>query len=754
MGPFRATRDVSHSVWTGGRQLATITPVYSRGERMMSRLQRPSGRVAATLGTSIALGLLAASPAAAVAGGTAAAAGTYPFLAAFTVGTPQDGGRACTGALVTPKLVLTAKSCFSAPAGTPDSPQQATTVTFAGGRTAQAISLTKDSDKDLALLGLSRPVIGITPAVLAASAPTVAESLTIAGYGRTATEWLPDSAYAANFDVQTVAGGTIGIDSVQASLCKGDAGAPVLRTSGGAVQIAAVAGASWQKGCMGVTQTRSGAVAATTHDSSLRAVVATPRTVDRFNQLTLTPTDSGSPAVAGAQFGGAVASGDFNKDGISDVAVGSPADVVKGAPSGSVTVFYGSTNGPGIGHRLIQADSGAGDEAGDRFGAALAAGDFNKDGVTDLAVGVPGEAIGTTARAGAIAVYNGVAGTGLGKSKGYNQGDLTWGSEVDDQFGSALAAADFNGDGITDLAASVPNEAAAGTTAHAGSVMVIKGATTGLAYGWVVDQTDVGGANEQGDRFGTSIAAGNVTGTAVADLVVGAPGEAPGDFPASGGVYVVPMGGAPGAPKGFGITQNGNGGANEAGDLFGAAVAVGNFDGATATDKYADIAIGSPGEKPGSSAQSGSVTVIHGAATVGTAINLVAVSVTDPVIGATGDRFGAALAAGDVNGDGRSELLVGMPGRANGAGLAILYKGQARTSTSQTSLAAMHVIHQSDVFGTDEARDGFGTAVGFGDLNKDGKLDAIIGAPGEAMPGEAAAGAVVTLSSLGDVTAS
>lgn len=84
---------------------------------------------------------------------------------------------------------------------------------------------------------------------------------------------------------------------------------------------------------------------------------------------TVVPADAtGGAAVSGAKFGAAVVTGDFNKDGKADVAIGAPNDSVGGAASGSVSVsvFLGSASGISTGKRLTQADHGASDEAGDK----------------------------------------------------------------------------------------------------------------------------------------------------------------------------------------------------------------------------------------------------------------------------------------------------------------------------------------------------------------------------------------------------
>ncbi|NJP92521.1 hypothetical protein HCN51_24125 [Nonomuraea sp. FMUSA5-5] len=453
-----------------------------------------------------------------------------------------------------------------------------------------------------------------------------------------------------------------------------------------------------------------------------------------------------SAAVAGARFGAAAVSGDFNKDGYADVAVGAPGDTVGGVAGGSVTVFKGSAGGlvtPGT--RLTESNVGGGIEAGDRFGAALAAGDFNKDGYADLAVGAPGEAIGTAAGAGAIAVFPGGSG-GLSGGRGYDQTTGGGGDEAGDNFGAALAAGDMNGDGYADLAIGVPGEVPYQETAKGGSIYVYKGSAGGVVKGWDAKQEDAGGATEAGDRFGAALAAGNVTGSAHADLVVGAPAEAPGADPAgSGGVYVIP-GAAAGKAAGFGLTQEGNGGGNEAGDNFGATLATGNFD----RDGYTDVAVGVPGEVQGADVKSGSVVILPGAATkLGTAFWLQESGAAEQA--ASGDRFGAALATGDADGNGHSDLVIGAPGKAYGAagaGAAFLFRGGAPAAGSTAGLTTGRRVTQTDAGDVAEGGDNFGSAAALGDLNKDGKAEAVVGSPGEGPGGGPASGTAVVLSGL------
>jgi Trypsin/Tachylectin len=262
---LRAWRDV-------GR---TESGAMDRARLHGGAFHRPRRWVGALVGAVVAAGVLGGGSAGAVAGAEPVPDGTYGFAAKIVVGDV----RACSGALVDRYWVLTAKSCFAEGAtpvvsGPPARPTTAvvgrTDLTNTAGHELAVVAVVAHPDRNLALARLSAPVTDVAPLALAATAPAATETLKVAGYGRTATEWVPDRLHAATFAVQGVA--TTAVDLVGASggasMCKGDAGGPVFRDVTGGPALVAIANTSWQKGCLGETQTGDGATATRVDDLS------------------------------------------------------------------------------------------------------------------------------------------------------------------------------------------------------------------------------------------------------------------------------------------------------------------------------------------------------------------------------------------------------------------------------------------------------------------------------------------------------
>jgi Trypsin len=236
--------------------------------RLVFRRGLSAGLVAAAVLVS---GSVLAAPAYGVAGGAPAPADGYGFVADVKVG---NAVRGCSGALVDPEWIVTAKSCFAqgaapVPVGPPVYPTTVTVgredlATSVEGQVRTVSHVAPHAQRDLLLARLDRPVIDVAPVRLAATAPAVGEALQVAGFGRTGAEWVPDKLHVGAFAVQSVATATVTVTGSQAqpaSVCKGDAGGPAVRAAGGGFELVALNGASWQAGCLGTAaaETRNGA---------------------------------------------------------------------------------------------------------------------------------------------------------------------------------------------------------------------------------------------------------------------------------------------------------------------------------------------------------------------------------------------------------------------------------------------------------------------------------------------------------------
>jgi len=484
-----------------------------------------------------------------------------------------------------------------------------------------------------------------------------------------------------------------------------------------------------------------------------------------------------------------IARGDFNGDGVADLAVGIPNEDTSGVENvGAVNVIYGSAatgllpNGSASvppSQLWSQGSDGVPetDQTDDRFGAALASGDFNGDGFSDLAIGAPGERVinGRGAHlgpAGAVTVIFGssngltasanagvptpqilefldaenLMGVGYGEPLG---GTLETDFVPTPSFGTSLAWGDFDGDGFGDLAVGNPRQTVGSlgnTVLDAGAVAVFFGSEDGLtpeaSQVWSQDSPGIRDSADEDDRFGSSLSAGNFDGDSETDLAIGVTGEDDADGVPSAGAVAVLFGGANGLTSDDQLIDQifflnlipdapGTAAAN---DRLGQALAAGDFNG----DGRDDLAIGAPQRDIRGLSNAGAVFVVHGLENrilglgqfweqnkiFGPTINVLTESATEP-----GDQFGFALAAGDFNFDGRDDLAIGVPletvvvdrvtffENIGAAGEVDIVYGSA--SGLSTSGRAPQQFHQNtiNVEGDAQANDNFGrslTAWNFG----------------------------------------
>jgi FG-GAP repeat len=444
-------------------------------------------------------------------------------------------------------------------------------------------------------------------------------------------------------------------------------------------------------------------------------------------------------ATAGSNAGVSVAgAGDVNGDGRPDLLVGAHFAGNRGrARAGSVYVVFGRTGLRTIDLAVI-GESGFridGAAAGDLAGWSVAgAGDVNGDGRGDVLVGAPEAGNDAGADSGSAFVVFGRNGAGtvdlaaLGKD-----GFRIVGASSDDDAGTSVAGAgDVNGDGQADVLVGA-RFAGNNGRAFSGSAYVV----FGRAASGAVDLAALGNAGFRidgaaaSDLAGWSVArAGDVNGDGRGDLLVGARFAGNNARAASGAAYVV-FGRA--RPMTVDLAALGDGGFRidgaAAGDLAGGSVAgVGDLN----DDGRADVVVGARGADNNDRPGSGSAYVVFGKSTR-TRVDLANLGSNGFRIdgAAVGDRAGYSVAGpGDVNGDGRPDVLVGAhyadAEDREDAGTTYVVFGTAKVKN--VDLAGLRQAGFR-VYGA-VAGDGVGWSVaGAGDVNGDGRVDVLVGAP-------------------------
>ncbi|MDZ7750539.1 MAG: Ig-like domain-containing protein [Gammaproteobacteria bacterium] len=373
--------------------------------------------------------------------------------------------------------------------------------------------------------------------------------------------------------------------------------------------------------------------------------------------------------------------GDVNGDGIDDLLIGAyRADPNGTSDAGESYVVFGRAGGFGASVDLgaLEGSDGfvlTGIDSFDNSGVSVAgAGDINGDGIAELLIGAYYADPNGNSNAGESYVVFGRAGgfgasVDLGALEG-SDGFVLTGIDGDDYSGRSVAGAgDVNGDGIADLLIGAWRADPNGNSS-AGESYVVFGRAGGFGAG--VDVGALDGSDgfvltgiDFDDRSGYSVAgAGDVNGDGIDDLIIGARGADPNDNSNAGESYVVfGRAGGFGASVDLGALDgsdgfvlNGIGG----GDFSGRSVAgVGDVNG----DGIADLLIGAFGADPNGNSNAGESYVVFGrAGGFGASVDLAALGSDGFVLTGIdgGDFSGRSVAgAGDVNGDGIDDLLVG-----------------------------------------------------------------------------------------------
>lgn len=393
--------------------------------------------------------------------------------------------------------------------------------------------------------------------------------------------------------------------------------------------------------------------------------------------------------LADASFGYSVSTaGDVNGDGFSDVLVGAP---YYSGTGGNLYLYLGSVSGLSVTPAQI-INAGV---ANIRFAYSVStAGDVNGDGYSDVIVGAPSYSYGETEEGGAF-LYLGSA-AGLVGSPAW----VSEGNQINARLGTSVSTAgDVNADGYSDVALGAHYYE--NGESREGKAYLYLGSSLGLSSSPAWSQE----GNQSSAYFGTPVTtAGDVNGDGYSDLIVCANSYDHGE--GDEGMAFLYLGG----PSGLSTGSAWNASGEDEDNYFGYTVSsAGDVNG----DGHSDVVVGAFGYDgnrgkaylfPGSA--SGLSTTASWSKTGETA----------------GDYFGTSVgSAGDVNGDGYADVLIGASNYSSYSGRAYLYSGGASGLSSSASWTATGESLNS-YFGA--------TAATAGDVNGDGYADVVIGAYG------------------------
>ena len=451
--------------------------------------------------------------------------------------------------------------------------------------------------------------------------------------------------------------------------------------------------------------------------------------------------------------------GDLNGDGIGDIIIGAPlAGRGSSEHAGQSYVLFGSRNGfaPSLNLSSLNGSNGFainGINRSDQSGTSVSgAGDINGDGIDDIIIGAPFASPSGNRDAGQSYV---IFGSRKGFSASFNLSSLNGSNGFaingiavgDSSGGSVSAAGDVNGDGIADIIIGA-RQASAHGAASAGQSYVIYGSRNGFSPS--INLGSLNGSNgfaingiKRLDYSGSSVSgAGDINGDGIADLIIGASTRAA-ILSGANQSYVV-FGKRGGFGASFDLSSlNGSNGfiINSIGlaDGLGTSVSgAGDING----DGIADLVVGADRADPNGRINAGQSYVIYGSrggfsasfnlsslnGSNGFAINGIAGrNLTD------GDHSGSSVSgAGDVNGDGIADLLIGAYGAdANGKrapGQSYVIYGSRSSFGASFNLSSLNGSNGFVLNGIASGDDAGQAVSGAGDINGDGIADLIIGA--------------------------